>query len=131
MNVLDQVRQPLERVDQIVAEPYRMRRGKTKALQALDFVHGLEQLKKRTFAFPLRKLVAAGQLHDLPKQSDFLHSVPNQIAHFVDDFIDGTASLPAARLRNNAEGAMHIASLHNRNESGRLPGHELLIANRR
>src|SRR4030095_7605011 len=108
-----------------------MRRGKTKALQALDFVHGLEQLHKRTFAIALRKLVAAVQVHDLSKQSDFLLSVPNQTAHFVDDFIDGTASLSAARLRDNAESAMHVASLHDRNESGRLPGHQLLIANRR
>src|SRR4030095_6683922 len=108
-----------------------MRRGKTKALQALDFVHGLAQTTQRTFGIALRNLVAAVQVHDLSKQSNFLHSAPNQTAHFVDDFIDGTASLSAARLRDNTEGAMHVASLHDRNESGRLPGHELLIANRR
>ena len=54
--------------------------------------------------------MTAVQVYDLPKQSDFLHSARNQIPHFAYDLIDGTASLRAARLRDDAERAMHVAS---------------------
>ena len=108
-----------------------MRRGKTQSLQPIDLVHRFEQLHKWTFIINLRKLVTAIQVYDLPEQSDFLHSARHQAAHFAHDLIYRTAALRSARLRDDAEGAMHVASLHDRNESGRLPEHEWLVANRR
>ena len=108
-----------------------MRRSKAQSLQVFDFVYGFQQLHKWTFIINLRKFVPAIQIHDLPEQSDFLHSASHQAAYFAQNLIDRTAALRSARLRDDAEGAMHVASLHDRNESGRLPEHEWLVANRR
>src|SRR5436309_14954841 len=96
-----------------------MRRSKAQSLQAFDFVHGFQQLHKWTFIINLRKFVPAIQVHDLPEQSDFLHSARRQAAYFAQNLIDRTAALRSARLRDDPEGAMHVASLHHRNETDR------------
>ena len=83
-------------------------------------MHGLEQLHERTLAVGLRKLVPAIQVHDLTEQRDFLHTTPNEFTHLAHNLFDRAAALGAARLRHNAEGAMHVAALHDGNESGRL-----------
>ena len=57
-------------------------------------------------------------------QVDFFNSVLHELAGFLDDALDGAAAMPAADLRNNAEGARVIAALCNFNVSemfGREP----------
>src|ERR1700736_3449809 len=108
-----------------------MRRSETEPLESLNLVDGFEQLHEGTLIVDLRKFMAAVQIHDLPKQRDFLYSAGNEIACFADDFFDRAAALGAARLRNDAKSAMHVAPLHDRDERGCLLRHELLIANRR
>ena len=75
--------------------------------------------------------MATVKIHDLPEQSDFFDAARDEIAHLADDFINRTTALRAARLRNDAESAVHVASLHDRDKSRRLPGRQLLVANRR
>src|SRR6266516_2608261 len=106
-----------------------MRRSKAQPLQPVDLVHRFEQLHKRTFIVDLRKFAPAVQIHNLSEQRDFLHSLRDQVANFAHNFINGTAALRATRLWDDAEGATHVAALHDRNESGRLPRCELLLAN--
>ena len=45
----------------------------------------------------------------------------------VDNFLERPASFVAARVRDDAERAMHVASLHNRHESGHLPFAENMV----
>src|SRR5260370_14567800 len=106
-----------------------MRRSKSEPLNPVDLVHRFEQLHKWAFSVALWKLVPAIQIHDLTEQREFLHSARQQVAPLAHDFIDRTAALRSARLRDNAEGAMHVASLHDRDKSARLPRGKRLLAN--
>src|SRR5207249_11378060 len=74
VNVLDQFRYSRECVDQVIMKSNRMWRRKAESFEPVDFVHSFEQLHKRAFAAALRKLMAAVQIHDLPKQSNFLYT---------------------------------------------------------
>ena len=112
VNVLDQFGQARKCLDQVVPESDRMRRSKAEPLQSVDPVHRFEQLHKWTFIVDLWNSVPPVQIHDLPEQRYFLHSPSHQVAHFAHDLIDRTAPLRSARLRNDAKGAMHVASLH-------------------
>src|SRR5438105_15747012 len=117
-----------------------MRRSKAESFETIDFVHGLQQLHERAFfaAGVIRQLpdysskfVTAVQIHNLSEQSDFFYTACDEIAHFALNLVDLTAALRATRLRDNAKGAMHVASLHDRDKSGSLLRRELLVANRR
>ena len=108
-----------------------MRGGEPEPFQAVDFIHRFQQLHERTFAIAFRKFVTAIKIHDLSKQRDFFDTTRDQVAHLPHDLVNGTAALRAARLRDNAKGAMHVASLHNGDERRGLPGCQLLVANRR
>src|SRR5439155_20011679 len=121
--------QARECVDQVITESDRMRRSKAEPLKPVDPVHRFEQLHKWAFIVDLRNSVPAVQIHNLSEQRDFLHSARHQIAYFAHDLIYRTTTLRSARLRDDAKCAMHIASLHDRNESGRLASCKLLLAN--
>ena len=58
-------------------------------------------------------------------------SAQNQIAPFRHNLRDRAAAFRSTRLRHDAESAVHVASLHDRDKSRRLPGHQLLVANGR
>src|SRR4029077_11371817 len=75
--------------------------------------------------------MATVEINDLPQQRDFFDSARNQIAHFGHDLVDGPAAFRSTRLRHNAEGAVHIASLHDRDKRRRLARPQLLVANGR
>src|SRR6267143_2207977 len=68
MKVIDQLRQTPVGIDQIFAEPDRVRRSEAKALQTVDCMDRFEQLHKRTLIVDLRKFVAAVEVYDLTKQ---------------------------------------------------------------
>ena len=75
--------------------------------------------------------MATVKIHDLPEQRNLFHAARNEIAHFIHDFVNGTAAFRPARLRHDAECAVHVATLHDRDKRRRLPRRELLLANHR
>src|SRR5438094_3342215 len=106
-----------------------MRRCEAQSFETIDRMHGFEQLHKRRFLVDLREFVPPIKIHDLSKQRDLLNTPRNEITYFAHDFVNGTASLRTARLRHDAKCALHVASLHNRNERCRFLRSELLLAN--
>src|ERR1700745_2984133 len=131
MNVLGKFREARDGVDQVVAETDRMRGSETKSLKAVDLVNRFQQLYERRFVVDLRKFMATVKIHDLSQSRDFFAAARNQIAHFGHDLADGPAAFRSTRPRHDAESAVHVASLHDRDKSRRLPGRQLLIENGR
>src|SRR5438046_7222840 len=131
MNMLGKFWQSGDCVDQVVAETDRMRGSETKSLKPFDLVNRFEQLHERRFVVDLRKFMATVEIHDLPQQRDFFDAARYQIAHFGHDLANGPAAFSSTRLRHDAESAVHIASLHDRDKSRGLPKPQLLVANRR
>src|SRR4051794_7043290 len=126
MKMIDQFRQAAVGTDQIFAESYRVRGSETKSPQPFHFMNRFEQLHERAFVVDLWKFMASVEVHDLAEQSNFLHSLRNQGADFIDNLVDRATALCTARLRDDAEGAMHIAALHDRDERRGLLRGELL-----
>src|ERR1700738_1015513 len=98
MNVLDQFRQSLERTDQILAKTDRMGGSKAQSREPVDLVQRSAQLYERTFFVDLRELMAAIQVYDLSKESDFFHAARDQIACFAHNFRNGATALGATGL---------------------------------
>src|SRR6516165_3210126 len=129
MNMLNHLWQPAKRLDRILPETNRMRRSKPNALKTLDFVNSLQQLNKRAFAVNFLEFVAPVQVDDLAQQSDFLNAACDQRTHLIDDLLERSAPLRATCGRNNAESAVHVAALHDRDEGSDLAEGEQMIAN--
>jgi hypothetical protein len=106
-------------------------RSETQSPEAFDLVNGFEQLHKWRFIVDLRKFVATVEINDLSEKRDFFDAARNEIAHFAYNFVDRTAAFRAARLRNDAKSAVHVASLHDRDKRRGLPRRKLLVADRR
>ncbi len=70
------------------------------------------------------------EIHDLPEQRDFLHALPHERLDLGDDFRDGPGPFRPARARDDAEGAVHVAALHDRDERADLVRREEMIADR-
>src|SRR6478752_7887521 len=130
MNVLRELRQFSQRLEQIVAESDRMRRSEAQTFQTVDRVDGFEQLHEWTLAFDGWKFVPAIKVHDLAEQSDFFHPAGDEFPDFPHDFIDRTAAFLSPGARDDAKRAMHVASLHDRNERRRLALFQFVIPNR-
>src|ERR1700730_2895288 len=107
-----------------------MRESKTQPLQTSYFMHGFEQLHKRSLVVDLRKFVTAIKIHDLPEQGDLLDSLCDERAHFAHNLGNRAAAFRSACLRHNAKSTMHVAALHDGNEGRRLLWSERLFANR-
>src|SRR2546423_3580709 len=90
----------------------------------------LEQLHEGTLAAERREFVATVQVHDLAEERHFLHAARDETANFAHNFLNRSAPLRAAGPRDDAKGAMHIAALHDRDERGRLPLFQFVVANR-
>ncbi len=90
---------------------------------------GFEQLHERAFAIDLVEFVAAVKVHDLPEQRDFFHAALHQSAHLLHDFRNGPRAFHAARGGNDAERAVHVAALHDRDEGRGLPLAQRVLAN--
>jgi len=85
-------------------------------VEPLDLVHRLEQLHERAFAIHFGKLVAAVEIHDLSQQGHFAHPAVDEAAAFLDDVGDGASALRSAGVGHDAEGALHVAALHDADE---------------
>src|SRR6478609_6635185 len=94
-------------------------------------MNGLEQLDEWTFDVHRGEFMPAVEVHDLAKKRDLFYTARDQLSNFANNFVDRTTALPAARPRHNAKCAMHVAALHDRNERGRLPRFQFVVANRR
>ena len=56
--------------------------------------------------------MATVEVDDLPEQRDFLDALADERLHFSHDFRDGPGTFRTARARDDAERAVHIATLH-------------------
>src|SRR5215469_5210271 len=117
MNMLNQLGQSSKSVNQIFTETDRMWGCKPDTLEAGHIVNGFEQLNKWAFPIHVTEFVPSVQIHDLTKQSHFLDTAIDQRSNLIDNFLNGAAALMSASERDDAECAMHVAALHNRNES--------------
>src|SRR5437867_3716294 len=95
-----------------------MGRSKADAFQAFDLVDGFEQLNEGGFALIWREFALGVAGDDLAQQSNFFDPTSNQFAAFSDNISNGPAALLAAGVRDNAEGAVLIAALHDADERG-------------
>src|ERR1700729_2395172 len=98
-----------------------MRRGKADALKSRDILECFEQLNKWAFPFHVGEFVPSVEVHDLTEQRHLLDALRDQGFYLADNLLERPASFVSARIRNNAECAMHVAPLHNGNKSGHLP----------
>src|ERR1051326_1143322 len=117
MGALHQLRQPRVSLDQIVSIAFRMRGGKTNALEFFNLMNGLEQLHKWCLAIFYSNFSLAIAGDDLAKQGDFLNSARDQLARFGHDFSNRAAPLCSSGIRDNAKSAVLIAALHDADKS--------------
>src|SRR5712691_3042683 len=97
-----------------------MRRGKAEPLKSVDLMHCFEQLHEGAFVVDLRKLMPAVKVYDLAEQRHFFDSALHEHANFPNDLRDASTAFCAAGPRHDAEGAMHVAALHDRDKCSRL-----------
>ena len=83
------------------------------------------------FPFRFFELVPAVKIHDLPEQRDLLRRPrATRPAHFPYDFGNRARPLgPPPRRGHDAERAVHVAALHDRDESRGLPIAQRMLAN--
>ena len=94
----------------------RVRRGEPDALDALEGRNFFEQLHKRRNPLRVRVVAAPVARHDLAEQRDFLHAAGGEGAALGHDVVHGTRTFVTARFGDDAECAIHVAALLDRNE---------------
>ena len=104
-----------------------MRRGEPETLETGDFLERFQQLDKWTFPTHGGEFMASVEIHDLTEQRDLLDPLVDEGFDLADNFLERPASFVTASVRDNAERAMHVAPLHNRDESGHLPFAEHMV----
>ena len=73
--------------------------------------------------------MAAIQVHNLAEQRDFLHALVGEASSLPPRSLgNGPTAFAAARVGHDAEGAFHVAALHDADEGARLAVLELVIA---
>ena len=112
VNVLGELREAAEAVDEVLAEADRVGGGEAEALEPFDLMHGFEELHERAASVEFREFVASVEIDDLSEQGDFFAAAFDQFAHFADDAADAAAAFGAAGVGHDAEGAAHVAALH-------------------
>src|SRR5438105_14236224 len=123
MHMLGEFWKPRDRIDEIIAKPDGVRRGKAQTFETIDCADCFEQLHEGTLPvaavydrrFTVRdilsavidrrhsgKFVTAIQVHDLTEQGYFLDTSGDESANFRDDFGNDATALAAARPWHNA-----------------------------
>ena len=118
--MLHQLRESAKTLHQILAESHRMRGGKADAIKSIDVMKSLNELHKRTLAADFRELMTPVEIHNLSKQGGFSSAPIDKRSCLGYDFSNRTPPFFSPGGGNDAEGAVHIAPLHDRNEGGRL-----------
>jgi DNA-binding SARP family transcriptional activator/Tfp pilus assembly protein PilF len=108
------VRGLCHRVDDVVGEVLRVRRGKADALQTLDLAAAAKQFAERV---PVAELGAVG-VHVLAEQRDLQDAVGDQRADFGQDVAGAAIPLLAAQARHDAERAGVVAAHRDRYPGG-------------
>ena len=116
--MLHELRKPREALHEILAESHRMGGGEADTLDSVDGVERLQELHEGTLAIHLGEFVASVEIDDLAEQRHLLDPPVGEGSGFLDDFRDRAAAFGSARRRDDAEGAVHVASLHDRDERG-------------
>ena len=120
-----------ERLDQVVAETNRMRRSETKPLAGhRSSCTASSNCTKGLLPSPFGNSCRPYRFTIWPRSVTSFTPLPNEFTHFAHNLVDRAAALRAARLRHDAESAMHVAALHDRNESRRLARRDLVLADR-
>ena len=81
MRALAQFWQPRVGFHQIIAVTFGMRRREPDALQAVNFMNGLQQLNKSRFAIAHREIALAVTGDNLSEQRDFFHAARTNSRH--------------------------------------------------
>ena len=120
MHVLAELGQTAIGLDQVLLEPARMRGGEADALNALDGMHALNQLDEGRDAIGMRVVAPAVTGDDLPEERELAHAPLRQLSALGHDLVHGPRALVAARLGHDAERAVHVAALLDRDEGADL-----------
>ena len=130
MKMLTQFLQTPIASNQIRLHSPRMRRGESQTLQSLDVFKRFQKLYKRRLSRDRGNFTSPIHVHDLSKQSDFLHPLGNERFYLLDDFKNRARSFLPACGRNNAKRAVHVAPLHHRDKRRHLLGSQGVVTNR-
>jgi len=120
VHVLAQLREPAERAGQVLPEPARVRRGEADPLQAGDRMDPLEQLDEGGDARGMGVVAPAVARDDLPEEGDLAGAPRDEPLAFAHDVVHRAGPLVAPRRRDDAERAVHVASLLDRDERAHL-----------
>ncbi len=74
--------------------------------------------------------MAAVEIDDLAEERDFFHPLRDERPDLGHDLRDGARTFRTARARHDAESAVHVAALHDRDEGGNLFRREQMIPDR-
>ena len=89
-----------------------------------------EELHKGRLFPDTRELVASVKIHDLPEQRHLAHTARDKALDLLHNVGDRARTLRATRARHDAEGAVHIAALHDAHERRDLPVLQHVLADR-
>src|SRR5947208_16608546 len=95
-----------------------MRRGESKAVEAVDRVHRLKQRDEGRFVLIRRDFALTVARDYLSKQRDLFDSSADQFAALGHNIRYASAALGAARVWHDAKGAILIAALHDTDKRG-------------
>ena len=130
MKMLAQLAQPPIATNQILFHSTRMWRGKTNALQPIHSLQLLQQLNKGAFPAHRGNFPPSVHIHDLTQQRDLPNPLFHKAPNLTNDLHNRTGPLLPSRRRDNAEGAVHVAPLHDGNKSGDLLRNQNVVPNR-
>ena len=118
--MLAELREPPEGLRQVLPEPARVGGGEADPLEPGNGVDALKQLDEGRDAPGVGIVAPAVARHDLPEERDLAGPVGDELLAFADDLVHRARALVAARRRDDAERAVHVAPLLDRDEGAHL-----------
>ncbi len=114
MQVRHQLGQLAVALDQPLRHFARVAGGVADPFDAGNLVHHFQQEGEVGGAALFQRALVGVDV--LPQQRDFLHATPGEVGHFGDDIVERARDFLAARVRDDAEGAVLGAAFHDRDE---------------
>jgi hypothetical protein len=87
-----------------------------------ELVEAFEELDEGGSAMEGGEFAAAVGGDDLAEEGDFAGAVVEELLDFAEDVVHGAGAFGAAGFGDDAEGAVHVAALHDGDEGGDLGG---------
>ena len=128
VDVRAELGEALESFDEVGAVADGVGAGEADAVEAVEVVELVEELHEGAATVEGGESFDAVAVNDLAEEGDFFDALGDEAADFVDDFGDGSRAFFAAGVGDDAEGAFHIAALHDANEGGGLARRNGLVA---